>query len=566
MENKIRNSIIAGTVLSMMFAQASFAAPIDNVKENMSSQTISVSGSGLVKNDNVLIEIYDYEQGSIDYIEDLEGVLVVAADENGDYSTEFKLPTDVLTGLKLVRVKPVVGNYSERELDFFSTSSITEIIAAWNAAINTQSAESMEQVINNTDALKIILNTPLAPTLQEELLGKDKTGLKAQLLTMDPIVSDISEISDEFKEYYLAFAINNLKDETLAKLALEFYDEIDTVKDNVFTNIISKMSDEEKLVLFEKAAKVRKANMSTANFAELIYQKAVYEAFMNIPYYKEVKDFIELYNDDYFKVDFSVYDTLKNTYNVDSKVLSQKNEYSDFDSFRKKYAEWIKAQQKSEQGNGPGGGPGGGGGTVNYGNAAPLPVAPEDFVEEVVFGDLADFEWAEEHIMALYNKGVVDGIGSKKFDPTGITTREQFVKMISALLTVEDNPESAGFADVSENEWYTKYINNAKAIGLISGKDDNTFGIGENITREDAAVICFNALNLQEPTIVEDIGIEKLSFKDADKISTYAIYAVSVLNKLDVIKGDTEGCINPTATTTRAEAATMINRVLSLIQ
>ena len=566
MENKIRNSIIAGTVLSMMFAQASFAAPIDNVKENMSSQTISVSGSGLVKNDNVLIEIYDYEQGSIDYIEDLEGVLVVAADKNGDYSTEFKLPTDVLTGLKLVRVKPVVGNYSERELDFFSTSSITEIIAAWNAAINTQSTESMEQVINNTDALKIILNTPLAPTLQEELLGKDKTGLKAQLLTMDPIVSDISEISDEFKEYYLAFAINNLKDETLAKLALEFYDEIDTVKDNVFTNIISKMSDEEKLVLFEKAAKVRKANMSTANFAELIYQKAVYEAFMNIPYYKEVKDFIELYNDDYFKVDFSVYDTLKNTYNVDSKVLSQKNEYSDFDSFRKKYAEWIKAQQKSEQGNGPGGGLGGGGGTVNYGNAAPLPVAPEDFVEEAVFDDLAGFEWAEEHIMALYNKGVVDGIGSKKFDPTGITTREQFVKMISALLTVEDNPESAGFADVSENEWYTKYINNAKAIGLISGKDDNTFGIGENITREDAAVICFNALKLQEPTIVEDIEIEKLSFKDADKISTYAIYAVSVLNKLDVIKGDTEGCINPTATTTRAEAATMINRVLSLIQ
>lgn len=168
--------------------------------------------------------------------------------------------------------------------------------------------------------------------------------------------------------------------------------------------------------------------------------------------------------------------------------------------------------------------------------------------------------------MALYNKGVVDGVGSKKFEPTGITTREQFVKMISALLTVEDNPESAGFADVSENEWYTKYINNAKAIGLISGKDDNTFGIGENITREDAAVICFNALKLQEPTMVEDIEIEKLNFKDADKISTYAIYAVSVLNKLDVIKGDTEGCINPTATTTRAEAATMINRVLSLIQ
>ena len=276
MGNKIRNSIIAGTVLSMMFAQASFAATIDNVKENMSAQTISVSGSGLVKNDNVLIEIYDYEQDSIDYVEDLEGVLVVSADENGKYSAEFKLPTGVLTGSKLVRVKPVLGNYSERELDFFSTSSITEFITDWNTAINDQDEALMKDILDNTDYLKIILNTSLAPTLQKELLGKNKTSLTGQLLEMEPIESVVSEIEDEFINYYLKYAINNLTDKTLAKLTLEFYNKIDTVKGDVYTNIISKLSDEEKLNLFEKVAKVRKGNMSIASYAELIYPQAVY--------------------------------------------------------------------------------------------------------------------------------------------------------------------------------------------------------------------------------------------------------------------------------------------------
>ncbi len=574
MGNKIRISLITGTVLSLLFAQCGFAAVIDSAKEDMSTQTIAVSGSGLVNFDKVLIEIYNYENGGeesgIDYENDLAGALVASADENGDYTAEFKLPDGVETGTKLLRVKPIVGKYSEQELDYYSSQSINTILINWNNAINNQDAESMENVINDVTALKIILNTSLAETLQKELLDKNKTNLVNRLLTLNPAESEISEFADEFKAYYLEFAISNLSERTSAKLTLEFYDEIDTVKGSAYTDIISKMNDEEKTALFETAAKAVTPGMLISDFAKLIYQKAVYQKFSEISYYKDVKGFIDLYNDDYFKIDFSVYNTLKNTYNVDSRVLSERDGYSDFDSFRKLYKTWIddektKEEKKDQSSGGSGRGSSGGGASAAV-NAAPMPVAEENIVEDVIFEDLEGFEWAEEHIMALYNKGVVDGVGSKKFDPLGITAREQFVKMISALFTVEKEPESAGFTDIPEGEWYARYINNAKAIGLISGKDDNTFGVGESITREDAAVICFNALKLQNPTLIQDTEIEKLNFRDADEISAYAIYAVSVLNKLDVIKGDTDGCIKPAATTTRAEAATMIGRVLSLIQ
>ena len=122
-----------------------------------------------------------------------------------------------------------------------------------------------------------------------------------------------------------------------------------------------------------------------------------------------------------------------------------------------------------------------------------------------------------------------------------------------------ETPSDAGFEDVVSGSWYEKYVNGAKAISLISGKDEKTFGVGENITRQDAAVVLFNALKISKPEAVEGISIDELGFADSDSISAYALYAVSVLN------GDNNGYFTPTANATRAEAAVMINKVLKLI-
>ena len=89
--------------------------------------------------------------------------------------------------------------------------------------------------------------------------------------------------------------------------------------------------------------------------------------------------------------------------------------------------------------------------------------------------------------------------------------------------------------------------------------------MGENITRQDAAVILYNALKISKPELAQNNEIERLLFNDSDDISSYAIHSVSVLNKLGVLNGDDNGCMKPLANTSRAEAAVMINKVLSLI-
>lgn len=541
------------------------AAPIDSVKENMDTQSVTVRGSELVAGDKVLIEVFNFDDESIDYEADLEGIVAVTADENGSYTASFRLPERAASGLKKVFAKPIVGRQSEQTLEFYSSSDIEQILSNWNDAINNKDKAKMENVINDETALKIILNSPLVPTLRQELLEKDKSAVTEKLLQSHP-ASNVDDVAAAFKDPYLNFALNNLSKETAAKLLLEFYDSIDTKKGDVYQNIISKLSDSEKLTVFENAISQKAANAANGEIVSLAYSCAVFGEFSKISYYSDVKPFIDTYNTEYFKIDTSIYDKVKNTYEVDSKVLTQRSSYTDFETFKAKYELWAKEQYDSENSsNGSTGGTGGGGGGKKTSSSSGGGGGVINPVKEEIFADLADFDWAKEHIMALYNKGVIDGIGDKEFAPEQTVTREQFVKIASALCTMPEAPSDAGFEDVVSGSWYEKYVNGAKAISLISGKDEKTFGVGENITRQDAAVVLFNALKISKPEAVEGISIDELGFADSDSISAYALYAVSVLNKLGVINGDNNGYFNPTANATRAEAAVMINKVLKLI-
>lgn len=541
------------------------AAPIDSVKENMDTQSVTVSGSELVAGDKVLIEVFNFDDESIDYEADLEGIVAVTADENGSYTASFRLPERAASGLKKVFAKPIVGRQSEQTLEFYSSSDIEQILSNWNDAINNKDKAKMENVINDETALKIILNSPLVPTLRQELLEKDKSAVTEKLLQSQP-ASNVDDVAAAFKDPYLNFALNNLSKETAAKLLLEFYDSIDTKKGDVYQNIISKLSDSEKLTVFENAISQKTANAANGEIVSLAYSCAVFGEFSKISYYSDVKPFIDTYNTEYFKIDTSIYDKVKNTYEVDSKVLTQRSSYTDFETFKAKYELWAKEQYDSENSsNGSTGGTGGGGGGKKTSSSSGGGGGVINPVKEEIFADLAGFDWAKEHIMALYNKGVIDGIGDKEFAPEQTVTREQFVKIASALCTMPEAPSDAGFEDVVSGSWYEKYVNGAKAISLISGKDEKTFGVGENITRQDAAVVLFNALKISKPEAVEGISIDELGFTDSDSISAYALYAVSVLNKLGVINGDNNGYFNPTANATRAEAAVMINKVLKLI-
>ena len=85
------------------------------------------------------------------------------------------------------------------------------------------------------------------------------------------------------------------------------------------------------------------------------------------------------------------------------------------------------------------------------------------------------------------------------------------------------------------------------------------FGANDLIRREDSAVILqrvMTVLNAKPGTV------ETVTFNDQQLISNYAVTAVKTLQQSGIILGKTNGNYDPSGLTTKAEAATMIYRLL----
>jgi len=193
------------------------------------------------------------------------------------------------------------------------------------------------------------------------------------------------------------------------------------------------------------------------------------------------------------------------------------------------------------------------------------------------FGDSDDFEdvitqpenkiaftdiegWYKEYILSLADKGIVSGRGNGLFCPNDSVTREEFVKMICLALNLAETDAKLDFADVDESAWYAKYIKTAYYHGIIKGQSAQYFGIGKNISRQDAAVICSNVVKTLDIAKIADI-----TFADEQNIAPYAKDAVYRLAEIGIINGDNAGNFNPYANLTRGESAKIIKELMGKI-
>ena len=109
-----------------------------------------------------------------------------------------------------------------------------------------------------------------------------------------------------------------------------------------------------------------------------------------------------------------------------------------------------------------------------------------------------------------------------------------------------------GFSDVSDGQWHNKAISTMAKLGIVKGRRADSFDPDASITRAEFAAICarFNT----KP--VENSG----SFSDIS--GHWAENEIERAAAFGWISGYPDGTFRPDARITRAEAMTMINRVL----
>lgn len=209
------------------------------------------------------------------------------------------------------------------------------------------------------------------------------------------------------------------------------------------------------------------------------------------------------------------------------------------------------------------GGGGGFGGGSSSGTVISMPTTREpDIQAETVpvseFLDVSVEHWAFDYIKNLSSKKIISGMGDGLFVPAGEITREAFVKMLVTAMHGENIPETENsFADIEGNEWFAKYVAFANEKGYVMGIDENNFGTGSLITREQMAVIIARCLDLK--------ASDAPSCTDEAEISDYAKDAVAALGEKKIMNGDDTGSFNPKNHATRAETAKVIYELIKFL-
>lgn len=181
---------------------------------------------------------------------------------------------------------------------------------------------------------------------------------------------------------------------------------------------------------------------------------------------------------------------------------------------------------------------------------------------ELPYEDVKDTDWFYEEVSHMYEKGLMTGVDEVTFAPGQNLTRDQFAVI---LWRAEGSPEmeyTEKFADVAEGQWYTDAVLWASEQGIVNGyADTGLFGPADPISREQAAVMLYRYAKSKGYDVSEKADLD--SYEDAVDIQEYAKEAMEWAAGAGIIKGkDGQNILNPQGNTNRAETAAVISRFM----
>lgn len=179
---------------------------------------------------------------------------------------------------------------------------------------------------------------------------------------------------------------------------------------------------------------------------------------------------------------------------------------------------------------------------------------------KISFGDLENVAWAKEAIIALAEKGIVNGMGGNIYEPETLVTREQFAKMAALAFGFKANGKMPEFADTDKEAWYMEYVAACCENGIMIGTGSR-FGIGEAVSRQDIAVVLHRIMSKRGISG----SLENNIFGDSANIAAYAKDSVNYLYNKGIIKGTGENKISPEKFADRAETAKLIYDTLKFM-
>ena len=172
--------------------------------------------------------------------------------------------------------------------------------------------------------------------------------------------------------------------------------------------------------------------------------------------------------------------------------------------------------------------------------------------------------WASEEIGRMAGRGILKGYEDGTFRPSKQITRAEFAAVVARAFGFEETVTTLPFKDTALGKWYTEPVVSLYKKGIVTGRPDGTFGVNDPITNQEIAVMISRSLK----ALAVELEAERsyVSFKDADAISTFAEDAVKELYEVGIINGMPDGTFKPKDSTTRAQVAVIVDRILIMMK
>lgn len=187
-----------------------------------------------------------------------------------------------------------------------------------------------------------------------------------------------------------------------------------------------------------------------------------------------------------------------------------------------------------------------------------------------IYPDTKD-NWARDAIQAMTQAGYLSGYADNTFKPSAQITREQAAAIYGKVLQHNLNEQelaeiatkesSTSYSDVEADRWSSSAIKLVSAAGVMEGTSKTAFTPSKTMDREQfvaSAASLAKKLNLSTP-----VKAEKVTFKDEASISSAYLADIQYMAQRGIVASGATENFNPKQPVTRAQAATILNRMLN---
>ncbi len=186
----------------------------------------------------------------------------------------------------------------------------------------------------------------------------------------------------------------------------------------------------------------------------------------------------------------------------------------------------------------------------------------EQFSSSVYYFDMVG-HWAESDVKLMSAAGITNGRNDQLFFPNDYVTRAEFSAFLIRSFNLAPLYYTGGFSDVKQWQWYSGAIETVSKYQFAQGLGNGLFGPELPLTREQMAVMLMRAYKKSAAKLPETP--QALTFKDNEKISSWAKEDISNAVSLGILFGNEDNSFAPNRYATRAETLTAIKRMIVTI-